>query len=106
MHIEPSPTTFYFDVNNKGAIKEGEVISLCDPSYPDQLFGGWMSASQRGKVNPQAPKPTKHLGHDSLAPLLASMPKGNISFDRSDRPTSSKVVVRDTLKDTHCPQSR
>ena len=30
-----------------------------------------------------------------LHPLLASLPKENISFDRSDRPNVHKVVVRD-----------
>lgn len=96
LHIEPSPTTFYFDVNNKGAIKEGEVISLCDPSYPDQLFGGWMSASQGGKAKTlKRRSPLSISAMTPLHPLLASMPKENISFDRSDRPNVHKVVVRD-----------
>lgn len=30
-----------------------------------------------------------------LHPLLASVPKENISFDRSDKPNVHKVVVRD-----------
>ena len=96
LHAEPSPTTFYFDVNNKGAIKEGEVISLCDPSYPDQLIGGWMSASQGGKVKTlKRRSPLSISAMTPLHPLLASLPKENISFDRSDRPDVHKVVVRD-----------
>ena len=96
LHAEPSPTTFYFDVNNKGAIKEGEVISLCDPNYPDQLIGGWMSASQGGKTKTlKRRSPLSISAMTPLHPLLASLPKENISFDRSDRPNVHKVVVRD-----------
>lgn len=96
LHAEPSPTTFYFDVNNKGAIKEGEVISLCDPNYPDQLIGGWMSASQGGKTKTlKRRSPLSVSAMTPLHPLLASLPKENISFDRSDRPNVHKVVVRD-----------
>ena len=43
---QPAPTTFLFDVNKKGELKEGEVFATCDPSYPDQLFGGWMKAAK------------------------------------------------------------
>ncbi len=96
LHAEPSPVTFYFDVNNKGAIKEGEVISLCDPSYPDQLIGGWMSASQGGKSKTlKRRSPLSISAMTALHPLLASLPSENISFDRSDRPNVHKVVVRD-----------
>lgn len=45
---EPSPVTFVFDVNNKGGLGEGEVLSLCDPLYYDQLLGGWMKAAKGG----------------------------------------------------------
>ena len=39
--ITPSPTTFLFDVDKQKKLKEGEVYGTCDPSYPDQLFGGF-----------------------------------------------------------------
>ena len=38
LNVEPSPTTFYFDVDKKGTLKEGEVLSLCNPEYIDQLL--------------------------------------------------------------------
>ena len=47
--VDPSSVTFVFDVNNKGALGEGEVLSLCDPQYYDQLLGGWMKAAKGGK---------------------------------------------------------
>src|SRR5699024_330426 len=48
LQVEPSPVTFVFDVN-KNTLGEGEVLSLCDPQYFDQLLGGWMKAAKGGK---------------------------------------------------------
>ena len=48
LNVEPSPTEFYFDVDKKGALKEGEVLSSCDPHYVDQLLGGWMRTPKGG----------------------------------------------------------
>ncbi len=45
----PSPTTFLFDVDKQGVMKEGEVYATCNPLYSDQLFGGWMKAAKGGK---------------------------------------------------------
>lgn len=39
-----SPVTFIFKAP---ALEEGEVLSLCDPQYYDQLFGGWMHTAQK-----------------------------------------------------------
>ena len=94
--VQPSPTEFYFDVDKKGALKEGEVLSSCDPHYADQLLGGWMRTPKGGKekaVKRRSPLSTSAM--TPLHPLLASLPKENISFDRSDRPNAHKVVVRD-----------
>lgn len=43
---QPSPVTFVFDIKGK-AMGEGEVLSECDPTYSDQLFGGWMRSVER-----------------------------------------------------------
>lgn len=96
LNVEPSPTEFYFDVDKKGALKEGEVLSSCDPHYVDQLLGGWMRTPKGGKE--KAVKRRSPLSISAMTPLhslLASVPKENISFDRSDRPNVHKVVVRD-----------
>jgi hypothetical protein len=96
LNTEPSPTTFYFDVDKKGAVKEGEVISLCDPMYPDQLIGGWMKSGKGGSEKTlKRRSPLSISAMTPLHPLLASLPKENISFDRSDRPNVHKVIVRD-----------
>lgn len=96
LNVEPSPTEFYFDVDKKGALKEGEVLSSCDPHYVDQLLGGWMRTPKGGKEKVvKRRSPLSISAMTPLHPLLASVPKENISFDRSDRPNVHKVVVRD-----------
>lgn len=101
LHVEPSPTTFYFDVDKKGALKEGEVLSVCDPHYTDQLFGGWMRTPKGGKEKAvKRRSPMSISAMTPLHPLLASVPKENISFDRSDKPNVHKVVVRDASGNT------
>ncbi len=94
--IQPSPTEFYFDVDKKGALKEGEVLSSCDPHYVDQLLGGWMRTPKGGKEKAvKRRSPLSISAMTPLHPLLSGLPKENISFDRSDRPNAHKVVVRD-----------
>lgn len=96
LQVEPSPTTFYFDVDKKGALKEGEVLSVCDPHYADQLLSGWMRTPKGGKEKAvKRRSPLSISAMTPLHPLLASVPKENISFDRSDKPNAHKVVVRD-----------
>lgn len=96
LNVEPSPTEFYFDVDKKGALKEGEVLSSCDPHYVDQLLDGWMRTPKGGKEKAvKRRSPLSISAMTPLHPLLASVPKENISFDRSDRPNVHKVVVRD-----------
>lgn len=94
--VEPSPTEFFFDIDKKGALKEGEVLSVCNPEYIDQLIGGWMRTPKGG--NEKAVKRRSPLSISAMTPLhplLASVPHENVSFDRSDRPNVHKVVVRD-----------
>lgn len=94
--VQPSPTEFYFDVDKKGAIKEGEVLSSCNPHYVDQLLGGWMRTPKGGKEKAvKRRSPLSISAMTPLHPLLSGLPKENISFDRSDRPNAHKVVVRD-----------
>lgn len=94
--VQSSPTEFYFDVDKKGALKEGEVLSSCNPHYVDQLLGGWMRTPKGGKEKAvKRRSPLSISAMTPLHPLLSGLPKENISFDRSDRPNAHKVVVRD-----------
>ncbi len=91
----PSPTTFLFDITKQKELKEGEVYGTCDPTYADQLFGGWMKASKGGKDRTlKRRSPLSISAMRALHPLLAGINSENASFDRSDRP-NNKVIVRD-----------
>lgn len=91
----PSPTTFLFDVTKQKELKEGEVYGTCDPTYVDQLFGGWMKAAKGGKDRTlKRRSPLSISAMRGLHPLLAGMDNDNASFDRSDRP-NNVVIVRD-----------
>lgn len=91
----PAPTTFVFDVKDK-KMGEGEVLSICDPTYPDQLLGGWMRAVKDGKEKTiKRRSPLSISAMHPLHPLLVDRLKENITFDRSDRPEVHKVKVRD-----------
>lgn len=91
----PSPTTFLFDVTKQKELKEGEVYGTCDPTYADQLFGGWMKAAKGGKDRTlKRRSPLSISAMRALHPLLAGISSENASFDRSDRP-NNKVIVRD-----------
>lgn len=95
----PSPTTFLFDVTKQNELKEGEVYATCDPTYPDQLFGGWMKAAKGGKDRTlKRRSPLSISAMRALHPLLAGVNKENISFDRSDR-SNSEVIVRNADND-------
>lgn len=91
----PSPTTFLFDVTKQKELKEGEVYGTCDPTYADQLIGGWMKAAKGGKERTlKRRSPLSISAMRALHPLLAGIDVENASFDRSDRP-NNKVIVRD-----------
>lgn len=95
LSIVPSPTTFLFDIDKQKKMTEGEVYATCDPTYPDQLFGGWMKAAKGGKERTlKRRSPLSISAMRALHPLLAGINKDNASFDRSDRP-NNVVIVRD-----------
>ena len=94
--VEPAPTTFVFDIKDK-ALSEGEVLSVCDPNYIDQLLGGWMKAVKEGKERTvKRRSPLSISSMHPLHPLLARKSKENITYDRSDKPEIHKIKVRDS----------
>jgi len=91
----PSPITFLFVVNKQQELKEGEVYGTCDPTYADQLFGGWMKASKGGKEKTiKRRSPLSISAMRALHPLLAGLEEEAGSFDRSERP-NNVLIVRD-----------
>lgn len=96
LQSKPSAVTFVFDVNNKNNLNEGEVLSLCDPQYFDQLLGGWMKASKGGVERTlKRRSPFSISAMRPLHPLLGGRFVENATFDRSDKPEVHKVIVRD-----------
>ena len=94
LNENPAPTTFLFDVNKNGEMKEGEVFATCDPSYADQLLGGWMKAAKGGKdrtIKRRSPLSISTMR--GLHPLLSGVDSENISFDRSER-SNNIVIIR------------
>lgn len=92
-------------------LEEGEVFSICDPRYYDQILGGWMQTAQKkekkGKADSDVSNDkTRTLKRRSplsisamrpLHPLLSSLKSENMTFDRSDKPEiPNKVIVRDS----------
>ena len=95
LDVATSPTTFLFDVTKQKELKEGEVYGTCDPTYPDQLLGGWMKAAKGGQDRTlKRRSPLSISAMRALHPLLAGLDSENVSFDRSDR-ANNKVIVRD-----------
>lgn len=91
-----SPTTFYWDVNKKNELEEGEVAGTCNPTYADQLLGGWMFASKGGTGRTlKRRSPLSISAMRALHPKLASTSSENITFDRSDRPNNNIIVRQD-----------
>ncbi len=97
---QPAPTTFVSVVSvkgNKSTLSEGEPLSLCDPTYPDQLIGGYMRAEGGGANRTlKRRSPLSISAMRPLHPSLADLYSENITYDRSDRPELHKVIVRGT----------
>ncbi len=94
LNTNPSPTTFAFDIGSNNELGEGEVLSICDPKYPDQLLGGWMKAVKGGENRTiKRRSPLSISAMRPLHPTLGGYTTENITFDRSDRPGLHKVKV-------------
>jgi hypothetical protein len=76
--------------------EQKEAWSPCDPSYPDQLLGGYMRA-EAGQDPVKRRSPLSISAMRPLHPLLGGLERGveNLTFDRSDKPARHVVRVRD-----------
>lgn len=95
-----APITFVKVLDGK-TLKDGEPWSPCDPTYADQLLGGWMRAQARtgdtegGRVIRRR-SPLSISAMRPLHPHLARIDTEQaITFDRRDDPEHHRVVVRD-----------
>lgn len=92
LNVQMAPITFNYNVNAKKELENKEPWSPCDPSYIDQLLGGWMRAGDGITVKRRSPLSISAMR--PIHPLLAGTNKENLTFDRSDKPDRHPVNVR------------
>jgi len=110
---ERSPVSFIWKAPG---LEEGEVLSLCDPQYYDQILGGWMHTAQKKDKKKDKGSEEQEEDQDQgksrtlkrrspfsisamrpLHPLLGGLESENMTFDRSDRPNiPNKIIVRNS----------
>jgi hypothetical protein len=87
-----SPVTFYHEIEGGATLSQKEIHSACDPSYVDQLIGGWMRAGSDVKTVKRR-SPLSISAMRPLHPLLAGVTEEAGTFDLRGRP-NAKVIVR------------
>ncbi|MCG8389132.1 MAG: CRISPR-associated protein Cas7 [Cytophagales bacterium] len=87
--------TFNWEIDKKkNEAHQKEPHSPCDPSFPDQLLGGYMKA-ESGNLTVKRRSPLSISAMRPLHPLLGGIenPTENLSFDRTSHPEHHKVKV-------------
>lgn len=92
LNVQMAPITFNYNVNAKKELENKEPWSPCDPTFVDQLLGGWMRAGDGVTVKRRSPMSISAMR--PIHPLLAGIDKENLTFDRSDKPDRHPVNVR------------
>lgn len=92
LNVQMAPITFNYNVTKDKQLENKEPWSPCDPSYFDQLLGGWMRAGDGVTVKRRSPLSISAMR--PIHPLLAGTDKENLTFDRSDKPDRHPVNVR------------
>ena len=99
-----APITFNYEVETQKGKKgepptqtliNKEPWSPCDPRFADQLVGGWMRARPK-MVTLKRRSPLSISALRPLHPLLATMSKEDLTFDRSEHPEQHVVRVLDS----------
>jgi hypothetical protein len=87
--------TFNWEIDKKeNKASQKEPHSPCDPTFPDQLLGGYMKA-ESGSFTVKRRSPMSISAMRPLHPLLGGIeyPTENLSFDRTSHPEHHKVNV-------------
>lgn len=92
LNVQMAPITFNYNVTKDKQLENKEPWSPCDPTYIDQLLGGWMRAGDGVTVKRRSPLSISAMR--PIHPLLAGTDKENLTFDRSDKPERHPVNVR------------
>lgn len=92
LNVKMAPITFNYNITAKKELENKEPWSPCDPTFVDQLIGGWMRAGDGITVKRRSPLSISAMR--PLHPLLAGVDRENLTFDRSDKPDNNPVNVR------------
>lgn len=92
LNVKMAPITFNYNITAKKELENKEPWAPCDPSYVDQLLGGWMRAGDGVTIKRRSPLSISAMR--PLHPLLANNDRENLTFDRSDKPDYNPVNVR------------
>ncbi|MDR0605642.1 MAG: CRISPR-associated protein Cas7 [Bacteroidales bacterium] len=87
--------TFNWEIDKKeNKASQKEPHSPCDPSFPDQLLGGYMKA-ESGNMTVKRRSPLSISAMRPLHPFLGGIehPTENLTFDRSTYPDHHEVKV-------------
>ena len=85
--------TFNWEINKEDKkASQKEPHSPCDPTFSDQLLGGYMKA-ESGKMTVKRRSPLSISAMRPLHPLLGGIESENLSFDRTSHPEHHKVNV-------------
>jgi hypothetical protein len=94
LNAPTAPITFNWTINKEQKAEQGEAWSVCDPSFPDQLIGGYMKAEKdTGTVKRRSPLSISAMR--PLHPLLGGLESEGeaMSFDRSSNADRQIVNV-------------
>ena len=97
-----APVTFNYELTTNGEAQnlgQKEPWSPCDPSFADQLIGGWMRA-QSGSMTLKRRSPLSISAMRPLHPSLARTSEESLTFDRSENPSNNPVIVRNASGET------
>jgi hypothetical protein len=102
LHQDLAPVEFLWKIGKKGAApKEDIAVQPCDPTYPDQLLGGYMKASSKATKSKEEESfvvkrrsPLSISAMRPLHPLLGGTDAEKGTFDRTNNP-NSKVTLLD-----------
>jgi hypothetical protein len=107
LNVPFAAITFNWSIDSKGTAGMLEPHSPCDPSFPDQLLGGYMKA-QSDRMTVKRRSPMSISAMRPLHPLLGGLEKETeaVVFDRSSKPENHivKVYQIDGKKRTEIPQ--
>lgn len=97
-----APITFNYamkDTKDAKELEQKEPWSPCNPTYADQLIGGWMRAAS-GETPLKRRSPLSISAMRPLHALLSGIDRENLTFDRSDNPDNNPVIVRNAKGET------